>query len=479
MPPRTGRFVLSARALERLLGEWDTGGPAYRRLADRLRVLIIDGRIAVGTWLPAERELADQLGRSRTTVISAYAALRGSGHLESVRGAGSRVKLANPADGLRGFEPDGPIDLSKAAVPIWPGLPEVFQEVAAGFSPMDAGTGLDLIGDVRLREAIAAAHTAEGLPTTPDQIMVTVGAQHAISLLAGALLDRGDRVVVETPTYPHAVEAFRDAGARIVTVRVTDEGWDLAGLADTLERSRPALVYVIPDFQNPTAASMDGATRAAVAALVERSRAYLVVDETTRSVALDGQATPPPLAAEPAAGDLTITLGSMGKTVWHGLRIGWLRADRSIVARVAMYRAARDLGTPRLDQLVALRALERMPEIIADRADRMRAGRDLIRELLTEHLPEWELPPAPGGVSYWVNLGVPASSQLALAARARGVVITPGPRFGVDGEHERRLRLPFTSPAGDLEAGIPLLAEAWRAMDLDAPPAPIELGRLV
>ena len=470
--------MLSARALQRLLGEWDTGGPAYRRLADRLRMLIIDGRISVGTWLPAERELAEVLQRSRTTVISAYASLRDTGHLHSVRGAGSRVTLANRAGSTRGFEPAGPLDLSKAAVPIWPGLSALLRDVAAGFGVADAGSGLDLVGDVRLRQAIADGYTADGLETLPEQIMVTVGAQHAISLIAGALLDRGDRVVVETPTYPHAVEAFRDAGARIVSVPVTDEGWDVAALSDVIDRARPAMAYVMPDFHNPTGHRMDTATRASVAALTAGARTLLVVDETTRPLNLDAGDQLPTLAAMPTAGDLTITLGSMGKTVWHGLRIGWIRADPSLISRIAMFRAARDLGTPRLDQLVATGALARMPEILTARNDRMRAGRDLIRDLIEHHLPEWELPDTRGGVSFWINLGVPASSQLALAARARGVVISPGPRFGIDGEHERRLRVPFTAPPEELRAGVPLLADAWRSMNVEAP-SPVAPGRLL
>lgn len=464
MAQRSGRFVLSARALQRSLGEWETGsGPAYQQLADRLRVLILDGRITAKTWLPAERELAALLGRSRSTVISAYASLRESGCLESVRGSGSRVILQHAEPGRRGFEPAGPIDLSKAAVPMWSGLPDLFREVAADFGAADAGSGLDLVGDTLLREKIADRYSHAGLATDPDQIMVTVGAQHAISLITGSLLSRGDRVLVETPTYPHAAEAFRDAGGRVKAVPVTADGWDVAAIADVLDRSRPAMAYVMPDAHNPTGMFMDAATRSAVLELATASGTILLIDETTRDLNIDGPQLLPHVATGDTSG-LTITLGSMGKTVWHGLRIGWLRADPAIISQVATFRASRDLGTPRLDQLVAERVLDRMPEVIVARSERMRAGRDLVRQLITELLPEWRLPDTAGGVGYWVGLGRPASSQLALMARTHGVVISAGPRFGIDGEHERHFRMPFTADLDDIRAGISKLAVAWSVL---------------
>ncbi|WP_244857769.1 aminotransferase class I/II-fold pyridoxal phosphate-dependent enzyme [Agromyces archimandritae] len=206
--------TMTARALEALLGDWRGGDrTAYRALAERIRLLVLDGRIAAETRLPAERELADRLALSRTTVSAAYAALRELGYLQSIRGSGSAVRLpvAAPAAPAR---PDAStvIDFGKAAPPALPWIAECAR-AAADELPASLGThGFELLGLPALREAIAERYAARGLPTVPDQIMVTIGAQHAIALIARTLLTRGDRALIEAPTYPHAYGAARGGG---------------------------------------------------------------------------------------------------------------------------------------------------------------------------------------------------------------------------------------------------------------------------
>ena len=466
---------LTARSLESLLGEWRTTGAAYRALADRIRLLILDGRIPGDSRLPAERDLGARLGLSRTTVTAAYRELRDAGYLHSVQGSGSMTRLPD-GPGASGGPDAGAaaavLDLGQAVLPAWPGLAEVAMLAAADLPTHLTGSGFDPLGLPELRRAIADRYGARGLPTTPEQIMVTVGAQHAIALLARVLVNRGDRVLIETPTYPHAYEALRAAGGRLMPVSVTaalpgaDAGWDEAALLQTLERSNPVLGYLMPDFQNPTGQTMPVAQRERVLAAAARQGTVLISDETIAELDIDrvGDFTPFAASADPARPDLAVTVGSVGKTVWGGLRVGWIRADPGLIRKLAAARLANDLGTPVLEQLMVIRLLDELPGILDSRRVLLCAGRDRLAAGLAERFPEWQVPQVDGGITMWVNLGRPVSSQLALAARAQGLLLPAGPRFGIDGAFERFLRIPFCYGPEQMPRALDALALAWESL---------------
>ncbi|MGB3908942.1 MAG: PLP-dependent aminotransferase family protein [Pseudolysinimonas sp.] len=455
---------LSARALAALIVGWRdlANGPAYAALADRVRLLILDGRITLGTRLPAERELAAQLGLSRTTVSAAYADLRDSGYLDSLRGSGSVARL--PSRG--GIVPDvfvtDQLDFSKAVLPAHPAVADAAQRAVAALPSFLDESGFDPMGMRLARQAIADRYTARGLPTDADEVLITVGAQHAIVLLAHTLLSRGDRAIIESPSFPHAVEAIRAAGARVVAVPVTpDEGWDASALEQAFQRTSPVLAYLMPDNHNPTGATMPRAQREQVVALAAEQGTTLIIDETIGGLELDGQAAQPPFATLGRA----VMLGSLGKSVWGGLRIGWIRADRELIQRVARNRfAASDLGTPILEQLILVDLLADLDRILDDRRAYLRASRDHLARRLAEDLPSWRMPTVAGGIAAWVNIGLPISSQLALAARNEGLVIAAGARFGVEGLFERFIRIPFTYPPDVIDRGVDALAAAWRSV---------------
>ncbi|WBU37407.1 MocR-like transcription factor YczR [Homoserinibacter sp. YIM 151385] len=452
---------LSSRSLATLATGWRdaTTGPAYGALADRIRLLVIDGRIPLGTRLPAERELAAQLQLSRTTVSAAYGQLRDTGYVDSLRGSGSVVRLPARAPDPGVTTTPEFLDLSKATMP---GIPAVLgaTERAAVLLPQYFGeSGFDALGLDILRQGLADRYTRRGLPTSADEIMVTVGAQSAIAHVARTLLGRGDRVLVESPSYPHAFEALRAAGGRLVPVSVsTEDGWDELAMEQAIQRTSPTLAYLMPDFHNPTGRSMSPELRRRVIALAQRQGTTLVIDETMSGLGLDGQPEAPPFAI---FGGPVITIGSVGKSVWGGLRIGWIRADREIIQRIARMRFTYDLGTPVLDQLIVADLLPDYEQILADRRIFLRENRDRLAALLADRLPAWRMPHVEGGLTAWVNLGTPVSSQLALAARSEGVVIAAGPRFGLDGVFERYLRIPFSHPIEDLERSVEALERAW------------------
>ena len=455
---------LSSRALVQLLGEWRDAAPAYRGLADAVRMLCLDRRIAPGTALPAERDLAARLALSRTTVAAAYRDLRESGHIASLRGSGSVVRAVGPIADIPEPGDTDTIDLHRASPAAWPGLSSLFVEAAADAARWVGRSGYDLVGVPRLRQAIADRYTTQGLPTVPDQIIVTTGAQSAISLVTDVIVRRGDRVAMETPTYPHAADAMREADARLVAIPVdADFGWDLERADHVLRRAAPSMAYLMPDFQNPTGATMDERTRRVLAESAADSGVLVLADETTADLDIDRPFSSQPFGVglDPAVQRNIVTIGSLSKTVWGGLRIGWIRADLDLVPRLIAARPRRELGTPELEQQVAILAFDRLPEILLQRAQLLRTGRDTLVRALSQALPEWTVPTVHGGVSLWVGLGAPVSSPLALAVRSRGLILSSGPRFGVDGGHERHLRVPFTAAPSELERAVEILAEAW------------------
>ncbi|UUE19377.1 PLP-dependent aminotransferase family protein [Microbacterium sp. J1-1] len=459
---------LSARHLVGLIGDLDPDRPVYDALAERVRLLIADGRVPAGTRLPSERELAAQTGRSRTTIVAAYQALRDAGYLVSQQGSGSRAVLPDSGQ-LRGATEARAIDFARAVPPPVEGLRDIFAAVGLRMVEALDGPGFDLLGNVALRRAIAQRYTDRGLPTTPDQVMVTMGGQHAISLIAHTLLVRADIALIEAPTYPHAYDALQRAGARLVTTPVTSEGWDVEHLSDTLASARPALAYLVPDFHNPTGASMLPEDRAEVAKAASTLGTTLIIDETTADLNIDRTWDDGPFARHsrrrsPSDGSGIITVGSLSKSIWGGLRLGWIRADTAMIRRLAHARPAGDLGTPQMEQLLGEQIMAAMPGLLQRRRELLTEHRTVLTRLLEEQLPQWTIPHPEGGLSLWAQLDKPASSALTSLCEAHGLSLVAGPKFSIDGAFERYIRLPFTSPIADLEDGVALLAGAWEQL---------------
>ncbi|WP_248961508.1 MocR-like transcription factor YczR [Sphaerisporangium perillae] len=455
---------LSGPQLARLADVPAGARPYYRALADRVRALILDGRLPTRVRMPAERHLAEALGVSRTTVTTAYDRLREQGYLDSRQGAGSWTALPEP--GALGMEnpwiaagDDGLLPMHCAAPQATALLPEAIAAATDDYPCYGLGTGYDPVGLRPLREAIAARYVARGLATRPDQILVTGGAQHAIHLLMTLLTAQGDPVLVESPTYPHALDAARMQGARLVPVGVPDDGWDLDLVTCAMRQSAARLAYLIPDFQNPTGLLMGDADRAALAGAARRYDTTLVVDESWAELAIDEVPETHPLAAFDTDGRV-ISIGSASKLWWGGLRIGWIRGTSALIRRLAVLRSAVDIAAPLFEQLVVAHLFERIEETRAERRRTLGASRTALVEALGAELPEWRFAVPAGGGSLWVRLDSPAATPLADAAAAQGVRLAPGPWFGVDGTLERHLRLPFTMPPQALTDAVRRLAAA-------------------
>lgn len=448
----------------RQLGAWrGGGGPGYRKLADGLRLLVLDGRLPIRSRLPGERELAVALQISRTTVAAAYALLREQGYLDSRRGSGSRISLPRGASDqsaglLFGDDRSGIVDFGAASMPAGEAVHRAYASAIEALPAHLPGHGYEPVGLPVLREAIARRYCARGVPTGPDQILVTNGAQHGLALLLRLLTGPGDRVVVDHPTYPHAIDAIRQASCSPVPVGLTPGGWDPDALLAAFRQSGPRFAYLIPDFNNPTGLCMDSAARQATAEAAAETRTMLVVDEALTDLWLDAP-PPPPLAS--FAPDWTISLGSTGKGFWGGLRIGWIRASEQTIAALKLARSSLDLGSPVLEQLAVTALLEGEQEPLEQRRATLRSRRAALLALVADQLPGWQAPSPPGGVSLWAEMPNPVSTRLAAIADAEGVRITAGPRFGIGGAFERFVRLPYTLPETQLAEGIERLARAY------------------
>ncbi|MCZ0978502.1 PLP-dependent aminotransferase family protein [Streptomyces diastatochromogenes] len=308
----TADRTLTGRQLASLLTPPAEGRFGYRELARAVREALLDGRVALRLRLPAERELASVLLVSRTTVTSAYDLLRESGYAHSRRGAGTWTALpeGQAPTVLGGFHDDAgaTIDLALAA----PQAPEdelsAALAAAAAELPRYAGAqGYHPYGLPALRAAIAERYTARGLPTLPEQILVTTGAQQAVSLVLTLLGRAGDRVLAENPSYTNALDAMRGRMLRVTPVPVTEAGWD-TGLVDAaLRQTAPRLAYLIPDFHNPTGRLMPAEQRRELARSARATGTWLVVDETLTDTALD---VPAPLPFAAAAGEATASRSS-------------------------------------------------------------------------------------------------------------------------------------------------------------------------
>ena len=445
--------------------------PAYAGLAESLTILVGDGRIALGTRLPSERDLAAALRVSRTTVTRAYAALVESGYAEARQGAGTFTRI--PGDRRRALDralmPGGRegdvIDLNCAAGSAPPGVAAAYAEAVAELPAYLGGHGYFPAGVPHLQEAIARTYDRRGLPTRPEQIMVTAGALAAAAIVAQAFTRRGARVLVETPTYPNAADALRNAGARLVGLSVAPDGWDLDEMESTLRQTQPALASLIPDLQNPTGVVMSATHRERVAGLLRASRTVPIVDEAHQLLTLDGGPMPPPFAAFSPE---TVTLGSASKSYWGGLRIGWIRVpdhdSQGVLTALTQARVRLDLGAPVLEQLALARLLADPEPILTAHRDRLRVQRDALLAALDQHLPEWTYRAPRGGLSLWCRLPEPLSTDVSVEAERRGVVVAPGPVFALEGGLDQFVRIPWTRPAEELERAVEVLAESWRVV---------------
>jgi DNA-binding transcriptional MocR family regulator len=464
------------------LGEWrEPGVPLAAALAAAVRSAVLDGRLRTGGRLPAERRLAAALGVSRGTVTTALAMLRDEGWVHTRHGSASTVRLP-PAAASR-IAPRsatgeiGAIDLRHAVS----AAPHTAYQAAMTRAADRAGPVLSGDGELgpglpELRALIAARYTAEGLPTRPANVLITSGARAALALLSAHLRPRV--AAVEVPTYFEALACFRAAGTRLVGCPVGTDGWDLDQLGDAFRAAAGGLAYLIPDFQSPTGALMTAEARRVVAELADRHGVTVVADEIMRDLDLRDLDLPDDLTDD-LTDDLpdvelpdvelpdrpaplprirrSVLIGSAGKTIWGGVRVGWLRTSARLVRELADHPLCPPLSAAPMQQLVAIELLRDPGPLLRERRRSLRHQRDHLSGLLAGD-PRWRFTVPQGGLALWLRLTTVRAGTVVAAARERGLELSPGPRFSPDGTLPHHLRLPFTPPPGTLDRVAAVLA---------------------
>jgi len=316
-----------------------------------------------------------------------------------------------------------------------------------------------------LRELIARRTSTDGHVVSVENVLITSGSQQALDLLGKVFLDVGDRVLLESPTYLAALQAWNAYEATYLELPLDEAGLDPAALEPAL-RGEPKFLYCVPNFQNPTGVTLSLARRQRLVALAAAHGMPLVEDDPYGSLRFEGDALPSLLTIAGAVGGV-IQLSTFSKTLAPGLRVGWVVAPAEVIGRLALAKQGTDLHTGTLDQYIVHELLAGgqieagLPAIVA----RYRERRDTMLTALAEHFPadvRWTRPA--GGMFLWVTLprGIDASDLLP-AAVEQGVAFVPGKSFFPNGGGENTMRLNFSNASPErIREGIARLGSLLR-----------------
>lgn len=323
-------------------------------------------------------------------------------------------------------------------------------------------------GEPELRDAIATQLSKLGLRCRPEQVLVTSGSQQGIDLASKLYIDPGTPVAIEAPSYLAALQSFRLFGARFEELAVTAKGIDPEQLRNIIERQRPALVYLIPTFQNPAGVCYDEATRAAVAQILHETGTPLLEDEPYRELVYEPVALTP-LCAHFDAKDTWMYMGTFSKTGIPGLRVGYIAASDNVHPYLVRLKQSTDLHSNRIGQWWCARLLNSAdyPAHLERLRNFYRERRDAMQSALTRHLgdlAEWVMPN--GGLFFWVRLKNGGDTRaLLVQALKRKVAFMPGEAFfaSTHVQHGAFMRLNFSHATPEqLERGLSVLGEVIR-----------------
>jgi len=466
--------------------------PIYRQVYERIKSAIHSRELSRGEKLPPTRELAGLLGLNRTTIAAAYELLEAEGLIRGHVGRGSFVEgpvasAVIPDANKLDWEAMIPAEESAAAAPS--SRAGVAKISFASSRPAETLFPLDEFR-VTCREVIDSADAAQILQLGPasgygplrrylleearqrgtagpdDDILITSGCQQAFDLMQRVLASHGETVLLEDPVYPGLRNVFLRGGARVAGIPVGEQGVDTDALARLMEKERPRLVVLTPNFQNPTGTTMPQASRLAVLEMARRAGVVVVENDLYGDLRYHGEEIPP-LKRLDTSGD-TILLSSFSKVAFPGLRVGWAIGPRHFIARLTEAKESSDLHSDQLSQAVLLRfalsgrlAAHRQ-KMLASGAERLQACLDAC----AAELPQGSRFTRPeGGMSVWVKLPEPLdAAEMAARAEREGVSFLPGRHFAVSRPHTHGLRLSFAGlDPQQIRAGVAVLGAIFRS----------------
>jgi 2-aminoadipate transaminase len=483
--------------------ERNNGLPLYRQICQRLREAILSGELAEGTRLPTERALASELGVNRTTVMNAYNELASEGLVEGHVGRGTLVRrnhfpqlddhyeqetsswlLGLPAGERELLGPDARLLSELAAageqkeiISLTPGTPapellpaemlsSIFadgllsaSEAALGYCPVE--------GLYALRREIAAWMRSRGVAVDTDQILILSGSTQGIGLVGRLLLNPGDEVVVEVPTYLGAIQTFRALQARVIGVPTDNDGMRVDLLESILARHRPRLIYIQPTFQNPTGLVMSPDRRRRLLLLARRYQTPILEDDPYGEIYFQGK-RPQPLKALDTHGQV-IYLSTFSKILAPGLRVAWLTAPEPMIERLSLHKQVFDLNTNAIGQWSVSEILRRnlLNEHLSKLREHYQRKRDIMLQAINTHWPrEVRVSHPEGGFHLWGRLpGDLRTRTLLREAANERVAFVIGEPFHVDGGGQQQFRLSFAYPrAEDTEEAVKRLGHAMKRL---------------
>jgi 2-aminoadipate transaminase len=300
-------------------------------------------------------------------------------------------------------------------------------------------------GDALLRALIADRMTRRGLPTSDGDLLITTGSQQALTLVTTALVEPGDVVAVEEPTYLAALQCFQLAGARVVPVASDEQGMVPAALAEVIDRDRPTLVYVVSTFANPSGRTLPAPRRQEIATLTAEHDVWVVEDDPYGELRYEGE----PVAPLASYGERVLYLGSLSKIGAPGIRLGWLRAPSTLLPSVVIAKQAADLHTSTIDQAAAAVYLSNrdLDAHVAMLCAAYRERRDTMLEALPSTVPAgttWTHPD--GGMFLWLRLpGEVDTADVLKEALTHNVAFVPGAPFFATDPDPATFRMSFTT----------------------------------
>lgn len=494
-------FTASISSLIQL--ERSSGVPLYQQICQKLREAILSGELAEGTRLPTERALAGELGVNRTTVMNAYNELASEGLIEGHVGRGTLVRrnqfgysgdnfdhevpswlLGLPAGEREILGPDARMLSELASM----GSRSEIISLAAGTPPANLlpaemlntifadgllSSGQHALGYCpveglsALRQGIATRMRKRGVAIDTQHILILSGSTQGIGLVGRFLLNPGDEVVVEVPTYLGAIQTFRALGARVIGVPTDSDGMRVDLLESILARHRPRLIYTLPTFQNPTGVVMSPERRRRLLLLAKRYQTPILEDDPYGEMYFDGKQRQP-LKAMDGNGQV-LYLSTFSKILAPGLRVAWLAAAEPMIERLSLHKQIFDLNTNALGQWAVSEILRRnmLDDHLAMLRQRYKQKRDLMLAAIDAHWPDGVRANQPGGGFHlWCRLGGDMRARTLLReAASEQVAFVIGEPFHIDGGGQQNFRLSFAYPEeGHIEEGVRRIGNAMRRL---------------
>ncbi|WP_350344770.1 PLP-dependent aminotransferase family protein [Proteinivorax tanatarense] len=448
---------------------FNSSSPKYLQLSEHIKGLITSGKLTNHYKLPSIRKLASHLKVSTSTVVQCYNNLEQDGFLYKKTGGGTYVIGDNNITSLKeefsdiSLENSVPFDLASATPsPVFFPV-KTFKELINQVLDRDGGYAFNYQeegGYLPLRQSLSSMLSNYKIYATSQEISIITGGQQGIDIVATALLEKDDYVIIESPSYPGAVASFNSRGANIIEVPIRKSGIDLIQLEKTLAQYNPKLMYLMPDFQSPTGYRYDLNCRKKVVELANKYNTFIVEDDHFSD--LNYTSTPLPPLKSLDNKDKVIFIKSFSKVFMPGLRLALMLPPSSLYRQLNDVKKHTDISTSGLVQRAFdLFLREGLWEEHIKSTKHIYARRFSTALKMLERTLPWEVPfthPS-GGLCIWVTLPQQYDSQtLYFEALKKGVAILPGNRFYLNNNQHNSFRLSFTSVTEqEIEKGTKVL----------------------